>query len=234
MQSTHILYPLLGVILGAASAGVTVTLFLDQDPPAGSGESAGLSVVPEGLSPSDLQARVQALQDENQALRERLTALELRPPATMRTPAEAGVSRAEFEEFKDELSASLKTAKAVVPESAEMKAQVADAIQEIRKEETLDSIKRAQERQRSQLEDRLAKLSSTLGLDNRQLGQMRDAFLEQIDRDAELMTLWKSGGADEVVGQTKRANATAHRETIAGILTPQQLETYRSSRGKGD
>lgn len=234
MQTTHILYPLLGVVLGAASAGVTVSMLADQDPPTGAGETSGLSVVPAGPSAADLLTRVQSLQDENQSLRDRLTSLELRPPAAQRVPAQEGVSKAEFEEFKNEVLGRLKAARPDVAEPEQMKAQVADAVREFRKEEKFESVRQAQVKRVDMLEDRLARLSSRLGLDNVQVNQMRVAFTEQFDRDQELIRLWEAGTDPGLLGETKQANALEHRAAFEGILTPTQFDTYRRSGGKGD
>lgn len=234
MQTTHILYPLLGVVLGAASAGVTVSMLADQDPPTGAGETSGLSVVPAGPSAADLLTRVRSLQDENQSLRDRLTSLELRPPAAQRVPVEGGVSKADFEEFKDEVLARLKTTSAGVAEPEQMKAQVADAVREFRKEEQFESVRQAQVKRADTLEDRLARLSSHLGLDNVQVNQMRVAFTEQFDRDQQVIRLWQEGTEPELLGETKQANAIEHRTALEAILTPTQLDTYRRSGGKGD
>ena len=95
------------------------------------------------------------------------------------------------------------------------------------------------EKQAGMLEDRLARLSSDLGLDNIQVNQLRTAFNESLDQNQELMRLWQEGADPQLLGETKQSNALAHRAALESILTPEQLETYRrsaggSGAGKGD
>lgn len=231
MKSAPIVHSLLAVVLGATSAGVTVTLLVNQRSAARDRETPALSVAPETPSGSEVYTLIQELRDENQALRERLTALELHPAPAIRAPVGVEVSKDAFEEFEEEVWARLAAMETRRAEGADLKSQVADAVKSLRKEEAVESVRRSQQKQAGRLEDRLARLSADLGLDSYQVNQMRSIFTTQIERNKELTRMWEEGTDQQVLGDTKRSYAEEHRAALESILTPQQLETYRRPTG---
>jgi len=226
MKTEVIVVCLLAIVLGSLSAVVT-SLLVQR--PSSAREAAAPIVAPAASPESELSDRVRELGIENQELRERLAAVELQRASAPRAAVVEGVSQEDFEAFKQELLGRIAAAQSTRTDAQGLEIQVADALQSIRKHETLEAIRKSQEKQARTLEDRLERLSRDLGLDNRQVSELRSIFTTQIERNQELTRLWEEGADSQALGEAKRSYAEEDRAAIERTLTPQQLEAYRSS-----
>lgn len=219
------------LLLGAAALAVS----LDRSRPASTPGETG-TVAP---GPADASSpRLDALVEENQRLRERLVALEMRASAgeSRRAPLEADrVTREEFEALRDELRAALEGAPAAAlagaPEAFEER--VASTLIELRRQEAVEKVRGWQEERIEQLDETLPKIESWLELTPAQSDRMRSALLTQYDREAELTRRWEAGEDPEVLGEVKRQDREAHFEDLSRFLGQDQLERYseRALRG---
>lgn len=228
MKTEAIVSCMLAVVLGSVSAVVT-SLYVQRQSPASVREAAALIAAPAPGPESELHDRVRELGIENRELRERLAAIELRGASASRAAVVEGVSQEDFEAFKQEISDRIAATQGARVGAGNLEAQVADVLQSIRKQETLETIRQSQEKRARALEDRLARLSRDLGLDNHQVRELRSIFTTQMERNRELTRLWAEGADSQALGEAKRIYAVEDRAAIERTLTPQQLETYRST-----
>lgn len=217
-------------------AGAFVVSLLDLT--SGGARDAAVPLEEELVPDSELLARVEALTEENQALRDRLSALELRPSPTPRAPVtDEFLPREEFDAFRDEVAEALASggalARSTPKETALFKEQVASTLSEIRLEETQAAIQKKLDGRAAALDRTMLKLDSWLELTPHQSEAVRSELLARHERDSELMRRWKEGEDEEVLGEQKRIDHQNHRDELSRILTPQQLETYSSARSGG-
>jgi len=184
--------------------------------------------------------RVEELADENRDLRERLSALELRPVSGPggRAPVASGiVSREEFEVVREEVRGLLAGRSSVALELAgdpnRFKEQMASTLDEIRKDETADKVRTWQEERFQQLDQTMPNLEIKLELTPQQSRQLRSALMAQYDREAELTRRWQTGEDPAVLGELKRSDHEAHLTELSGILSLDQLERYSGLRRAG-
>lgn len=231
-MKNQLLLPLLALAIGASALALTL---IDRNAPAPrDGASSGaVAYDAEGA----FAARVEELIVENQALRKRLSALELQPVASSgsRTPVDAGyVAQEEFDAFRDEMLEALAGSKAMAAKLASgpdgFKDQVASTLSEIRKDEAFGKVRAWQEKRLDRLDQTMPKIETWLELTTNQSGKMRSALLAQYDREAELTRRWKAGEDAEVIGEVKRSDREAHITDLSGFLTPAQLERYSAQR----
>jgi hypothetical protein len=230
--------PLL-ILLIAVSLSVTALAltFVNRNSAGSQAEAESVAVAHD---PSDsLLLRVEDLWDENRALRDRLSALELRPlPASSsRVPVVTGFATLEeFEAFRDEVRELLDERKAIPAELANepdgFKDHVASTLAEIRQEESVEKARAWQEEGLERLEESMPKFDTWLELTPYQSEQMRSALLVQYDRNAELTRRWEAGEDTQVLGEVKRTDREAHLTELSVFLTPEQLEVY-SAPGSG-
>ena len=230
MKPLHVVLVVAGVgLLGAAvlllALWTTVAVPAEVVEPAAARAEAG---------PSE----VGALRDEVAALRRRLLAAEARPEplpsdAPEREPAGGYVSREEFEAFREELFARLDALDAggaaveAHPEADDpLKARVADVLQEVRKEEAVEGVRKYHDYRRERLEAHLETYQEWLGLDSYQVDEMRVALSTHYDREDEQMRRWEEGESDEALGQLKAIDGALFYEDLEAFLGPEQLETF--------
>ena len=203
-------------------------------------ETGGRTAPPEEVlvPDSELLARVETLTEENQALRDRLSALELRPLPTPRAPVtDEFLPREEFDAFRDEVADALASggalARSTPKETALFKEQVASTLSEIRLEETQAAIQKKLDGRVAELDRTMQRLGSWLELTPHQSEAVRSELLARYERDADLMRRWKAGDDEQVLGEQKRIDHQTHLDELSQILSPQQLETYSSRSGGG-
>lgn len=180
--------------------------------------------------------RLGALERENEELRSRLRGLELEVPEVdssesaepQRRPEGGYVSRAEFEAFMREVRLALEGLGAGPLASQEgFQEQVAQALDELREDERKG-------KRGKQLEDEISAYSNWLGFNEVQQEQWRVALEQRATRNQELRDAWQSGSVDEAgITQMKQQNSAAFEAEVTRILTPSQLNTYRSKSGGG-
>ena len=187
-----------------------------------------------------LVEHVRELAAENMALRERLGALELDqvPSGSARAAVGSGlVSQEEFEAFREEVRLALEkkgSASAQLAKNPEvLKGQVASALHDIRKAESVGKVRAFAEGRLERLDESMPKMEDWLGLTSDQSAKMRTALLAQYDREAELIRRWEAGEDDQVLGELKRSDRERHMTELSGFLSPGQLETYSSGGGPG-
>lgn len=184
-----------------------------------------------------LQLKVDELAQENRLLRERLSLLESRPTteSAPRQGADA-VTRAEFDALRDEVRGLLDRpaplASSADTEDDAFKEQVATTLSQIRKDEAVAKVRANHEKRVERIDETMPKIDRWLELTPQQSSEMRSALLAQYERDAELARRWEEGEDDEVLGEIKRTDREAHIADVSAFLTPAQLETYSSRRGK--
>lgn len=225
--------PLLLSGLALAASVLALALASLRPPPAGTLPAER----PAGPGPDEaLQARVQALAEENGALRERVALLELRPVPEAREDAGASeeppLTRAEFEAFREELEARLvragMSARLAEDDPQAFQARVAESLEAIREDDRAEAIQRKLDDWARRVDETvLPALRKQLELAPGQEPLVREALLRQTDRDRELVRLWEEGDHTAAeLGEIKQANRRAHLDELSRVLGPDQLERY--------
>ena len=226
MKTAPIAVLVAAVLLGSASAGVTTYLLLVPGSASSREVAAPVLGTPGAGSDAELLERIEALAEENRALRRRVETLELRPALVPRAPVEGFVSEEAFEAFRKEFRASLAGRNGPSSEPEELKGQVADALIEIRREEAVSAVRDYQEKRAARLEEDLTRLSDWLALEAYQVDEMRALLLAQYEREEEQRRLWEAGIDRESLAETKRSDGERFRSDLERTLTPEQLEPF--------
>lgn len=172
----------------------------------------------------NLNARLKALREENALLSQRVNALEMRPVATQRIPAEA-IPDPDFEEEVREWMASVK--KDGGPSPVGLQTKVEDVLANIRQEEAAAEQQVQEQKREEWITGTMAKLSPQLGLSVTQEAELRDVWIANNDRDNELARMWREGELDgQAAGELKRSNNEEHQRDLQGVLSPAQYEEY--------
>ena len=218
---------ILAVVLSAVGLGVILVSSLFTE------SREGFSLLPIAAPGADLQARVEALAEENRELRDRLVMLELHPAPAQRTPAiDVFASKEEFNAFRDEVSdefASLTGNISGRPDA--FRERVAASLSEIRKSEAVQSARARLEKRTATIDRNAPKIAEWLGLTPAQSNSMSAAFLSRYEREAEYIRQWEAGASEEIIGELKALDRETHVAELAVFLTPEQLETYLSRGG---
>ena len=177
----------------------------------------------------ELLARVDRLTMRNSDLQQRLDELEQRSAGSERTPLGNFASQSEFEELRDEVRA-LQASSGVAPEEPEIfKEQIAGALSEIRREETIEKLKQYQEKRVARLDQDLEKMRTWLELEEYQVNEVRDSLVDQYAREDEQRQLWEAGESDEILAERKRADGQLFWDEMRIVLTPEQYDTFWAS-----
>jgi hypothetical protein len=231
-----LLIALCALLLSAIGLGIN---FFDN---ADSQRDARSLAAPMGTNDGLLLERLQALADENRELRARMEDLELRPPgeapSAQRAPMTDGfVTRGEFEAFQKEVRDLLSTAGLVVGAgeqvSPELKARISDTLEELQHEKSVKGVKNYHEKRLAELDAALPKIEEWLQLSSYQSTEMRQALLDQYDREADLVRRWENGEDDALLGELKGSMRREHREDLSQFLDPEQLDTFMAQGGGG-
>ncbi|TDJ76782.1 MAG: hypothetical protein E2O39_02725 [Planctomycetota bacterium] len=225
----------LALVLSAVALAAMLTTALSTEP-----RAVDPALPSAAASDADILAQLKNLAEENRDLRDRLAILELIPASSpsQRVPVTAGfVPKEEFEAFRDEVRLALASSGALDDDALTalpgFKKKVADTLSEIRHEEAVGKVRTRIEARLAKLDETMPRIDEWLELTPQQSSSMRTALLAQYDREAELVRRWEAGEDTEILGELKRSDREAHRNELAGFLTPAQLETYTSRGGGG-
>jgi hypothetical protein len=221
---------LIALVLGAAAL---VTSLLDRSSFVPRDAVESVAVTPE--SSGSLGERLEELTAENRALRDRLTALEMRPVDVPRVPVTSGfVPREEFDAFcvevRDALAGTDESAAQLAGTPEVFKEQVASTLTEIRRAEADAKALSLQTDRVVGLDRTMPKIETWLELTPQQSTRMRSALLAQYDREAELTRRWQAGEDPAVLGELKRSDGEVHIAELAGFLTTAQFERYTAGQ----
>jgi len=237
MKSFSVVACVIAAVLGAASGGVTAALLIGSSSP--EGDSGAAAAVPEVDAGAEALALVEELRKENRELRDRLAIVEVRQQPAQRDPAGDFVLEEDFLAFSDEVREWMSGGSGAArsqPEGVvapELKNQVADALQTLRKEEQVAKVKKTLDKEAANIEQRVTKMSEWLELDTYQQDDVRVILADKERRDRELVQMWEDGVDDEVLGETKRTNGQELFASLQRVLTPQQYETFTARYGAG-
>ena len=215
--------PLIVSILALAlSAGAVVAML--ANPGASDPEESAVAPVVAGPD-AELLAEVEAL-------RERVAELEMSPVPTPveRAPAPDGfVTKEDFAAFREEVLAALDGSSLVSSiQVPAFKDTLADTLEEINRDNAVAKADASYQKRVDGIDDRMTKLDASLGLDRRQSHALRSELLAKYEREAEIVRRYHQGEPDEVIGEVKMTDHRMHQEALASILTPEQLERYRT------
>jgi cell division protein FtsB len=228
MNQLSIGHLVLVLVLGAASAAVTSSLLNTTNAPA---------LVSEAVPDAKLVAQIQALQEENTLLNERVSTLELRPVLTERV---AAVDNSAFEEEVRAFMAKNEVKGGATPVALQSK--VESALTAIREQEDIDKAEIARQRRDRWISDTIAKSAEELGLTQFQTEEMNRTWIANAEAEAELGRIWQSGSEAERanIGVLKNENRERHQANLQGFLSPDQYDQYTEmvngwrGRGKGN
>jgi hypothetical protein len=214
------------IVLGSASAAITSSLLSADNT---------TEIVSEALPDVKLLAQVQALQEENATLSERISALELRPVPTERV---AAVDNSDFEEEVRAFMEKNNGAKGGATPVA-LQSKVENALTAIREQEEIEKAEVARQKRDRWIADTIDRYSSDLGLTQFQSEEMNRTWIAKAEADAELGRIWESGSETDRanIGALKEANNERHQANLQGFLSTDQYDQYtemvNSWRGRG-
>ncbi|MEM7205125.1 MAG: hypothetical protein AAF628_33030 [Planctomycetota bacterium] len=234
MQSRFALLLAAAVVVGGATAAFTTLLLVDSMRGTREAAPAGRTAPGTPTLEARMSERLAALQRQLRELRQRLDMLESRPAPAPRRPVGELVSPTDLESFKEEVRQSLATSKTGSAPPQLLKTQVAEALASIRKDEAVERVTKGAAKRREQLERRLDGMTQWLGLDARQIDQMRAVLTASDERDQDVIRMWRAGVDDEVLGQAKESNRQEFVDSVATVLTPAQLQAFQADEdGEG-
>lgn len=229
MNTTLLPAAIVGLLAGGgAAAAVTTALAPDPAP-----------VVAEAIGDdSDLLERLDALASQNRDLTERLARLEADATMAMPSTTRSAPSSAEdLAALQAELQAALEEIKSpagLPPQKFEEMVAAATENIDARKREERQAERAAREAE--QLETRLAELATELGLDQGQVGRMRETLTEQNAKRSALFEEMRNGdfaGGREGIREGMRALRDETNTALQTFLTPSQFDQYSESNGGG-
>jgi len=224
----------------AVSLVVLVSVLTDPDPVAGGGGSLS----PTSLAPEAV-ARIESLEEENRLLRDkvamlesevmsRLVALETGAPDSDsgRSPLGGYVSQAEFDALREALEKALSNEEVFSATSPAFKERVADTLVDIQREKAAVKSREGLEKRTSSLREQMPAIAEKLGLSYGQQTELQDLLEDHYARTARYSEMVAEGVPLEQVGEQKGADWQHLNDSLSGILTPEQLESYRGMRGR--
>ncbi|MFT7677707.1 MAG: hypothetical protein ACI8QC_001690 [Planctomycetota bacterium] len=225
MQSTLLPAALIGLVSGGVAAAAVVLTLSPEPAPANQAQAA---------NQVDVLARIDSIAGHNNDLQERLLRLEneakMVAPTAKRELADAPASAS----FKDQLADLQAKLDALSSPTASMPANnfedaVAAANKNIDARKRVERDEERQVREEQAMEDKLAKLTSTLGLDGGQVGRMRETLATQTAARRDLFTEMREGGwagGRTEMRESMQAITDAANTSLQGFLTPSQFEDY--------
>jgi hypothetical protein len=222
---------LLALVAGAGAALATRAL-VDGSPrteaPARAVESA-----PAADASAETQRVLEDLRVANAQLQARLATLEARVGEV-----QSGRTAVAPESTRVELA----TSEVLAPETRSLAAlagpelspqfvdSVGQAMEKIRDKEEAEREKKRKELQAQRVEERVTRLQRDLGLNNRQSGDLRTAFLTQDEKREQLFQGMRDGQGDpRDMKETFRTLRDETLTTIQGILTPEQYTAFQKT-----
>ncbi|MDP6537949.1 MAG: hypothetical protein QF903_14035 [Planctomycetota bacterium] len=219
MSSTSIV-PIVSAALAGTVAAVVTSVVLST------GEEGGSRVVDGGPDLDALRGEVEALRLGNEELAGQLGELEISLAlGSPRVPADLP-DLAQLQEQLDQLIATT-TQDGPVVVTAQLRSGVTAVLDEIKLKEDQERERRRQEARERRMDQQMDRLSERLGLDSVQAGDMRTILVEQDLKREELFAAAREfGGRDEVQGLMQGLREET-LQSLAQVLTPEQLEQYR-------
>lgn len=232
MKNVTLITVLAGAIGGVAATVVTKIV---EEPVSASVETQTSLSPLTNDSTGDLEERVAQLQKENDSLAIRIASLESRPTSSREEiVAEGSQDVAELEQQILELSAALKNPSSA--QSAGLRNIVANAMEEVRDQESAERDAERQQRDIDRVVERMDDYAEKLGLDAIQKKSMQDVLITETTKRTAMFNEMREGGMDR---DTIRASMTTlgdeTKAALGNILTQTQLETYNdisSDRGR--
>lgn len=231
MKHSILAVVLTGAVAGGATAVFTSSL-LDTQSYAGPEEL-------ELFDPAgEMSQKLATLERQNGELLERLNDLEQRQlmSEANRQPVVAP-SSADSEELATlkaeygKLLAAMNDPQGVLPET--LREGVSQALEDIRAQEEQERQEQRDAAAAQRLEDRIGKLASELGLDNTQVGAMRDILVKENDTRTEMFNKVRDGGDFGNMRDEMRKLRDDTNDALSRVLTPIQMEQYKESGGTG-
>lgn len=231
MKQDLMLPVLAAAVTGVATAGLTTALILNGSDLGGATSDTERALHPGGATVADVTEELQDLRAQNDVLRSRIAALELRPVSQSRTSVGEFASVADLESLRDQVNALIEGESNLTTSApVALKNQVALALEAARQDEAHQAEQRRLEKQAARLENRVSKMADWLGLNDHQATEMRAVLTQKDERDNELSRVWKETGDTQVAGQLKRDNHELHLQDVQQILDVDQYETYTTRR----
>lgn len=225
MQSTLLPAALIGLVTGGAAAAAVV-LSLAPTPPPASQVQAGNQV--------DVLARLDNISSQNESLEQRLLHLENEAKMVAPTATRELADAPSTLNWEDQLAAlQAKLDQLSSPSASLPPGQFEDLVAAANK--NIDARKRAERdeerkiREDQAMEDRLSKLTSTLGLDGGQVSRMRETLNAQNTKRSELFAEMREGGftgGRTAMRESMTAITTETNTALQGFLTPSQFTDY--------
>ncbi len=229
--------PLLTALLvagatGALTAGVTVAVLSPSSRPA-----KQVLLADDGASNADLaglRELVDELRRENDDLRERMVALEHAPMfmpqrEPIGSPPAVALVDEDAQRELEALVATLRDPKQPPPPNFE--ATVAAALTNIREREDADREREREEQRAQRRDERLERLRVDLGLNDKQVNDMRDLMASVETRGSEAFRAARDSGDFQGVRESMRAMRDEADAQLQRILSPIQYDTYQESGG---
>ncbi len=205
----------LALAAGAAGAAVASSLILSKTTP----DSVTIAPVD-----TEVEARLRDLADQNQALRDRLAALESRPRTARRMPARQAADPV----FEKEVRTFMAEVETHGARPVALSDSVRTTLETIRGEERAAKDEIRRQRRSEWVSGYITKLSPQLQLSAVQASEMEVLFLEKAESDAHLTTLWEQGVPREELGEIKVASQEVLNLGIQGVLSAEQFEIYNT------
>jgi len=224
-KSTPLPFILTAIVAGSVSALLTMGLISPPSPPlpAVNSGTAQTSEVPDKTK---IIAAIASLTASHEVIRDRLTALEIKPAQEARTPLKGFVSKDDLEHLERSLE-DLLSSNGLSKES-DIKTHVADSLNQIRHEEKVAKAWKNHENWSGRIDERVTWVSNWLELDDYQDGELRTAILNKDERNEDVIRILADGGHDEAIAIAKQGNEAQFVEDLEQFLSETQLETWRS------
>ncbi len=222
--------------LVAGGAGAAATTILTSKPNTANAESEAVQ-----SDSAEVLAKLDSMQQSYDELLGRIDALEdnaemvpISTPARVSAVATEALTEEDVREILKEMDSA--SVAAVTPNFQRAVESAIEMRDERRRAER--EVERAEAAEK-RMEDRLAKLQTELGLDQNQVNSMRTVYQDQeIKRDelrTEMREMRENGtGSREDMRDMWRGLTDSTNESIQGILTPSQYETYKESDSAND
>lgn len=178
----------------------------------------------------DVAGLVAELRAENEELRARIEALEVRPVDVARAPVlEAPTADDELLEEMRALLAAMKTESGDLP--TDFHASVARAIEDIRAVEEAERDREREEREADRIDQAVSELTVELGLSTQQASQLQDRLLTFEDQRSELRDRIRAAGDWGAARQGFADLRDEHQAALKQIFTTDQYDKYQELEG---
>lgn len=218
---------LVGLVAGVGGAGLSSVLL----PGPAEAPAPALSATAPAVDLSGIEERLDRFASRLDEVEMQVAAAPTRRDAA--APAAPQVDLAELKAELESYMTTLRNPQIAMPPHFED--WVATAQENIRDREREDRDAERAERMEQMMEDRLSDMSAKLGLDQSQLGQMRDAMTGSREASSKLMEDMRAAGWGPDSRDMMRSGMEEIRNeassTLQGFLSPTQYETYQSEYG---